>query len=269
MKKKTIVISLITLLLLIGSTFGYLYIRPYYYYLTAYNIYSDWPADTPADIEYLQKAVDSAVFKGEKARLMSYSMPSLELEQQYHTIIEYYKEIYEINDPSLYIKHNSLVKAYAKTGQFDKALKITSKMKPNRRLLIYTYLEMKDYDKAEKILNEILQEHPRRPMEEKLNQHSETITKLAMGKGQWQKALKYANISLDKTKDSTLRFFLYRRIELLGYRADIYKHLNKPDEMNKDLKEIKELKIKTKEKNPNRKNLIELFSDILFPITGL
>lgn len=267
MKKKTIVISLITLLLLIGATFGYLYYKPYYYYITAYNIYSDELMDVPADIEYLQKAVDSAVFKGEKVRLMSYSMPSLELEQQYHTIIEYYKEIYEINDPSLYIRPNSLVKAYAKTGQFDKALKITSRMKPNRGLLIYTYLEMKDYNKAEKILNEILQEHPRRPMEEKLKKNSETITKIAMGKGQWQKALKYVNISLDKKYND--RFGLYRRIELLGYRADIYKHLNKPDEMNKDLKEIKELKIKTKEKNPNRKKLIELFSDILFPITGL
>ncbi len=215
--KKPVIITATTMIVL--GLFLFAYILPYLFVWIAYG-----EPNNTVEISQLKKAHSLAFMKSQKVFVMNSSMSTLLLAQDYDTVIEYVNELEKLNAIQKSDRYFASY-AYREKGDFENALKY-AKDYGEDSLLARVYIKMKDFDKADKIVDKMINDNPQKP------QSYLYKSEIELSRGNYKKAEFYINKTLPMMKNSIEVWRLKSEIaSKLGRQADAKDYENRQKQL--------------------------------------
>ncbi len=162
------------------------------------------------NLKWDRLAVKYSLLKSQKLQTIPSAVTSFSLAEDYDTVIEYSKELEDLSELSGADKY-FLSKAYIEKGDYENALKYAS----NKTQEAQIYIKMKNIEKAQGIVEQMLAEKPVKPVVYLYKAETEIET------NNWHEA----DVSIDKLlKVNPLH------LEALKVKAKILKHFGRMSE---------------------------------------
>ncbi len=177
------VANILSIGLILCGIYIFLFIHPFIY--SYIGIIEQGKTNT-RNIKWDKLAVQYSIFKPQKKFTINSAIPGLILNKEYDTAINYFKQLENLglaNDKNYYLASF----AYEQTKDYENALKYAKKSNDKLRET-RVYIKMKDFDNAQKLVDDLSKEKPLKP---RIYLYQ---AELYMGQNKW----KEANITIDK-----------------------------------------------------------------------
>lgn len=176
-------------------------------------------------------AVKYSIFNAQKRQTIPSAILSFSLAKDYDSVIEYSKKLEELGEmPGA--GNYSISKAYMEKGEYQNALKYASYKTQELQI----YIKMKDIEKSQEIVNQLLAEKPVKPVTYLYKAEVEIL------QNNWRDA----DVYVDK-----LLAINPQHIDALKVKAKILKHFGRMNEYEKYMQRIKDRESKMRKYGNN------------------
>lgn len=174
--------------------------------------------DYQTQVKLQKGAVQMSVFNFQKVYTRNSVLPILVLTGDYNTAVEYFEDLEELDSIDT-LNTKLAIFSYIKIGEFHKALSYAILVKDDSRVA-QIYLKLKDYQKANFVVNELLKKKP--PNISTYEYKAELLLE--------ENKLKDADMYVDKALEISPTY-----INALYLKSRICKRLNKSEDSKKYL----------------------------------